>query len=101
MIILNKYRVTNMNRFKAFIFTSVLIISFIIFLLLSSLTKAYSTNNIIYDTVYVEKGDTIWQIASKYNCKLSMDEFIYNIREANNLSDCTIYPGQELLIPID
>lgn len=100
MIILNRYRIINMKKFKTFIFLSVLTISFILFLILSSFTKVYSTNIITYDRVYVESGDTLWQIASSYNNQLRIDEFIYKIEKLNNIENGKIYPGDTLLIPI-
>ncbi len=100
MIILNRYRITNMKKFKTFIFLSVLTISFILFLILSSFTKVYSTNIITYDRVYVESGETLWQIASSYDNRLRIDEFIYNIEKLNNIENGKIYPGDTLLIPI-
>ncbi len=100
MIILNRYRITNMKKFKTFIFLSVLTISFILFLILSSFTKVYSTNIITYDRVYVESGDTLWQIASSYDNHLRIDEFIYKIEKLNNIENGKIYPGDTLLIPI-
>lgn len=49
----------------------------------------------IKETIYtVEKGDSLWKIAQKYN--ISVKELI----EKNNLTDLTIQIGQKLLIPI-
>lgn len=42
---------------------------------------------------YVKTGDTLWKIAKKFN------NTVENIKEVNNLSEDTIYPGQRLLIP--
>ena len=46
------------------------------------------------DTIYtVEKGDSLWKIAKKYN--ISVPELI----EKNNLIDLTLQIGQKLLVP--
>ena len=100
MIILNRYRITNIKRFKAFLFLSVLTISVVLFLVLSSFTRAYSTNEITFDSVYVESGDTLWKIASSYDNHLRIDEFIHKIEKLNNIKNGEIYPGDTLLIPI-
>lgn len=100
MIILNRYRITNIRRFRTFMFLSVLTISILLFLILSSFTKVYSTNNITYDNVYVESGDTLWKIASSYDNHLRIDEFIDKIEKLNNIENGEIYPGDTLLIPI-
>lgn len=100
MIILNRYRITNIKRFKAFLFLSVLTISIVLFLMLSSFTKVYSTNIVTYDSVYVESGDTLWKIASSYDNHLRIDEFIHKIEKLNNISNGKIYPGDTIIIPI-
>lgn len=47
------------------------------------------------DTIYtVEKGDSLWKIAKKYN--ISVPELI----EKNNLIDLTLQIGQKLLVPM-
>ncbi|MCU9595727.1 LysM peptidoglycan-binding domain-containing protein [Caldibacillus thermolactis] len=40
----------------------------------------------------VKDGDTLWDIAEKYNTKISV------IIKSNNLSDEKIIPGQKLII---
>ncbi len=100
MIILNRYRVTNIKRFKAFAFLLVLLVSIMLFLMLSSFTKVYSANIITYKSVYVEHGDTLWKIAADYDNHLRIDEFIHMIEKLNNIQNGKIYPGDTLLIPI-
>ncbi len=99
MVIFNKYRVTNMNRFRAFIFILVLIISLITFMIIST-TKVYSANIIKYETVYVEAGDSLWKIASQYNNNQRIDNYIRTIEKLNNIENSKIFPGDVLLIPI-
>ena len=61
------------------------------FLYVIALTEDINTEDLIYT---VEKGDSLWKIAQKYN--ISVAELI----EKNNLIDLTIQIGQKLLIPI-
>jgi 3-isopropylmalate dehydratase small subunit len=101
MIILNKYRVSNIKKFRAFMFTLVLITSLIIFMIISSsFTKVYSENILKFEHVYVEKGDSLWKIASQYNNNLRIDDFIHTIERLNNIKNSEIYPGDTLVIPI-
>ncbi len=100
MIILNKYRVTNIKRFRVFMFSLVLIISLIIFMIISSFTKVYSANALKFERVYVEKGDSLWKIASQFNNNLRIDDFIHTIEKLNKITNSEIYPGDTLLIPI-
>lgn len=99
MIILNRYRVTNIKRFRTFIFSLVLIVSLIIFMIIST-TKVYSANALKFESVYVEKGDSLWKIASQYNNNLRIDDFIHTIEKLNNIKNSEIYPGDILLIPV-
>jgi len=53
-------------------------------------------------TYIVEKGDTLWSIATRLAPR-SMDvrDFIYRVRQLNGLqASATIHPGQELVLPI-
>ncbi len=52
-------------------------------------------------SVYVEKGDNLWDIASKYYTKDcgSMRDYIKEIKRTNNISSDTIYYGYSILIP--
>lgn len=52
-----------------------------------------------YETYVVYPGDTLWSIAASTNPEEDIREIIYMIRQKNDISP-TIYPGQELLIPV-
>ncbi len=51
--------------------------------------------------VVVSRGDTLWSIAQSIEGSNYTDprKLVYNLREMNNLSSNTIYPGQKLLVP--
>lgn len=55
-----------------------------------------------YQLVYVNPGDTVWQIAAKYATdKDDIREIIYNIRQINKLNNnAQVYPGQVLKVPV-
>lgn len=49
----------------------------------------------------VESGDTLWSIANQvYGNSYDTRRGVYDIREHNNLTDCTIRPNDTILIPI-
>lgn len=99
MIVLNKYRITNVNRFKRFVFISILLISIIIFA--SSLTlNAYSKDIPQFKYINVQEGDTLWSIASNYMSNKDIREAIYEIARHNNIQDASIYPGDIIAIPV-
>ncbi len=99
MIILGKYKVVNMKRFKTFLFMLVFFISLTLFILLSTIT-AYSKEEIMYDYVYIKAGDTLWEIADKYNNNINIKKFINIIMKENSLSNTVIYPGDIIKIPL-
>lgn len=100
MIILNRYKVTNLNRFKRFIFMSVLLISFLAFASMTTF-KAYSKNIPQFDYIRVREGDTLWSIASATMKDKEIRKAIYEISKLNNIQDASIYPGDIIKIPID
>jgi len=99
MIILNKYRIINMKRFKRFMFISILSISMFIFTFAATF-NAYSKDIPQYEYISVKDGDTIWSIASDYADKVEIREMIYNISKVNNVQNASIYPGDIIRIPL-
>ena len=51
--------------------------------------------------VEVRQGDTLWSITDKYAATGDPVATIERIRRLNHLSGYTIYPGQELAVPVD
>lgn len=100
MIILNRYRVTNINKFKRFMFLTILLISMISFT--SILTfNAYSKDIPQFDYVSVQQGDTLWSIASDYAGDKDIREVIYQISKLNNIHNNPIHPGDIIKIPLN
>ncbi|MPN47328.1 Cell division suppressor protein YneA [bioreactor metagenome] len=100
MIILNRYKITDMRRFKRFMFASILLISILTFSLILTF-NAYSKDIPEFDYISVEEGDTLWSIASTYAGDREIREIVYNISKVNNIQNAAIYPGDIIKIPID
>lgn len=61
----------------------------------------YSSEPIEICKVYVEQGDTLWEIAAEYNYNnIDMRDLVMRISELNGLEGSKIYPGQVLEVPI-
>lgn len=89
---MKRLRIVNKKRFISFIsITMILIIS--IFNCVSAI------KTVEYQEYTVVQGDTLWSIASE-NKKTGQDirEYIYELREINNMNDCLIYPNQTITI---
>lgn len=99
MIILNKYRVTDIRKFKRFMFMSILFISILAFTSMTTL-NAYSKDIPQFDYIKVTEGDTLWSIASDYDDNKEIRQVIYEISEANNIDDALIYPGDIIKVPL-
>lgn len=99
MIILNRYKVTNLRKFKRFMFISILFISILVFSSMATL-NAYSKDIPQFDYIQVKEGDTLWSIASDYDDNKEIRQVIYEISEANNLNNALIYPGDIIMVPL-
>ena len=90
----------NVIFFKVlFVFISCIISFFIALCIFSSHTYTY--NQPQYEKYIVSSGDTLWSIASQY-CPEKKDKriFIKTLKKLNNLTSSTIYPGNEIKIPV-
>lgn len=86
-------------------FTVILIIS-IITILCSSI-KAFATSEAeaasvskLYKSIQVESGDTLWDIAERYNlCSdLTREQYINEIKTLNNLTNDEIHSGEYIVV---
>ena len=57
--------------------------------------------NVYYESIDINKGDTLWCIAEKYkNDNISTIEYVSQIKEFNNMKSDKIKIGQKILIPV-
>ena len=80
---------------KIFIISIVIIIA----LLISLFNLCFAKTEVVTEDYVVSAGETLWSIASE-NKKAGQDvrEYIYELREVNNMNDCMIYPNQVIKI---
>ena len=96
---MKRYRV-NYKR----VCTNIIVLA-VIFMVFNAFTNiTFGSRNIETKTIRVERNDTLWSIASDI-CKASTEELniqnvIIQIKHINNLTESTIYCGQELNVPI-
>lgn len=89
-----RYYLKNRKRFVTSILFTVLIVFTFIFV-----ASAYGYKEPSYDSVYVRRGDTLWDIAVKYKQRGDIRKYIKEIKIVNNLESETIYEGDILRIP--
>jgi len=100
MIILQKYKVTDIKKFKRFMFLTVLLISIIAFTSILTL-NAYSKDMPQFDYVSVKQGDTLWSIAEDYAVSKDIRQVIYDISKINNIHNSPIHIGDIIKIPLN
>lgn len=84
------------NKYK--FIRSIAILLFII-LAMFSISTAKDNKETSYIDYTICKGDTLWTIAGEYTPKnKDIRQTIYEIKQLNNMTDSTIYPGQTIKI---
>ena len=59
-----------------------------------------AVSNLKYEEVYIDMGDTLWDIALKYKSeKLDVRDMVAEIKDFNNLEDLIIKPGDIIKVP--
>ncbi len=92
------------NR-KKFIKLPIILLCLLFILILIFTTKASSNTKTTYKTIYVSKGDTLWDIAIKetninpYYKDNDIRDVVQNIKECNELGNTSLSIGEELKIP--
>jgi len=80
---------------------AIMILSMVVFFQILGEAQCHTDKEQHVTSVYIEKGDSLWSIASKYytsECG-SMKTYIQEIYTTNNLTSESIHEGNYLLIP--
>ncbi len=90
---------------KKFMKLPVMILSILCICIILLTDQSESNTEITYKTIYVSKGETLWDIATKeaeknkYYKGYDVRDIIQEIEEMNGLLDANIFEGKELKIP--
>ena len=82
---------------KLILFTFLTIFSLITTPIIKNNSLIIPTNNGLI-TYQVQKGDSLWHIALKYDSN-DIENFLFDAKKLNNLSNSTIFEDQILIIP--
>lgn len=91
-----RYVLKNKKRFICFIAFVLTLMVIIV-----SMANIYGYQEECYETITVNSGDTLWDIALRYNKKGDIREYIHKIIEINNLENSGIKAGEELIIIVE
>ncbi len=82
---------------KLILFTFLTIFSLITTPIIKNNSLIIPTNNGLI-TYQVQKGDSLWDIALKYDSN-DIENFLFEAKKLNNLQNSAIYEDQILIIP--
>ena len=82
---------------KLILFTFLTIFSLITTPIIRNNSLIIPANNGLI-TYQVQKGDSLWDIALKYDSN-DIENFLFEAKKLNNLSNSTIFEDQILIIP--
>jgi len=82
---------------KLILFTFLTIFSIITTPIIKNKSLIIPTNNGLI-TYQVQKGDSLWDIALKYDSN-DIENFLFEAKKLNNLDNSTIFEDQILIIP--
>ena len=82
---------------KLILFTFLTIFSLITTPIMKNNSPIIPTNNGLI-TYQVQKGDSLWDIALKYDSN-DIENFLFEAKKLNNLDNSTIFVDQILIIP--
>ena len=82
---------------KLILFTFLTIFSLITTPIIKNNSLIIPTNN-GHITYQVQKGDSLWDIALKYDSN-DIENFLFEAKKLNNLQNSAIYEDQILIIP--
>lgn len=92
-----RVKLLNKKRFMTVILTFIIVVlaSVSVFISASSLDTATT-----YKSFIVQRGDTLWSIASEYSPEdMDIREYINEIEKVNPISNSFLAEGQELRLP--
>ncbi len=93
-------------NFKKFITSILILFGVIILACILFSNKSYSKAKESYKKETIVLGDTLWTIAqneqtnNEYYKNKDIRYIIYDIEKLNDISNCNLKEGQEILIPI-
>ncbi len=92
----SRYVLKNRKRFYTFIMILTVILTVTVFATAANGADSHSG----FETVTVERGDTLWDLAKEYSNGTDIHVYIERIKVMNDMSDSTIYEGDVLKLPV-
>lgn len=94
-----RVRIVNKTRFICFL----LALSFVTYLIAGAIfdfEKAYGSSVVKYKYVYINSGDTLWEIAKGVEESRDVRKEVNRIMELNNMKSAYIKSGDVIKVPV-
>lgn len=91
-----RYVLKNRRRFCLFIMVLTVLLTSTLFA--TAVNGADSHHG--FETVTIESGDTLWDLAKEYSNGTDIRIYIEKIKDMNDMTDSSIYEGDMLKMPI-
>ncbi|HEX2945782.1 MAG TPA: LysM peptidoglycan-binding domain-containing protein [Clostridia bacterium] len=91
-----KFRLVNRRRFYIFIMIVTVAVTSMAF----AATVQGADTGESYQTVVVEQGDTLWDIAREYNNGHDLRGYITELKKMNGMDSSNIFAGDVLKMPV-
>lgn len=91
-----KYVLKNRKRFNLFLAVLTVLISVLIF----AAAASGADSEYAYETVVIQKGDTLWDLAKEYRGSSDIRQYIEKIKAVNGMDNSTIYEGDIIKMPL-
>lgn len=96
------YRIKSRAKFMSFIATAAIVIFMLGGLIINNAAASGMDSFSKFDTVRVQTGDTLWDIAYEYNDEgQDVRKLIYKICDINNISSDELKAGQVIKVPMN
>ncbi len=95
---------TNYNAAQLFIPVIAAVLVFLVINILSgnnmlkTMAQNQKSEQKYYTSITIHDNDTLWSLADKYATSENKQEYIHNIMSINNMSQDTLYEGQNILV---
>ena len=98
----SEYRSVKPARIFGAVAAAILCLSLFLALLIPQQAFAQPDTVQVYQTVIIEKNDTLWDFAVQYSAEgQDIRSYIQKIRTLNHLTTDTLIEGQYLILPIE
>ena len=77
-----------------------IVVLFVAFFVMGAFLLITDNGNTTYEQIEIQHGDTLWTLAEQYRGKMTIQEWIKQVKAENGLTGEQIVTGNALTVPI-